>query len=115
MKTHCGLLLVAAALFAGGCGKEQNSSTPPAAATKPASAPAGYLGAMARGQQQAVKTVDITSLNENIQLFNVQEGRNPTDLNELVAKHNLGALPAPPVGMKFVYDANQGKVTLAPQ
>jgi hypothetical protein len=112
MKTCCGLMLVAGALIAGGCGKEQN--TPPSTPT-PASAPAGYVGAMARGQQLAVKTVDVTSLNEEIQLFNIQEGRNPTDLNELVAKKYLGALPNPPPGMKLVYDATQGKVSVAPQ
>jgi hypothetical protein len=112
MKTCCGLLLVAAALVLGGCGKEQNS--PPPAAT-PANAPAGYVGTLARGEQLAVKTVDVTSLNENIRLFNVQEGRYPKDLDELVAKQYLGALPHPPAGMKFVYDAAQGKVTVAPE
>jgi hypothetical protein len=116
MKTCCGLMLVAAALIAGGCGKEQNAPPPAAApAATPASAPAGYVGTLVRGQQLAVKTVDVTSLNENIQLFNVQESRYPTDLNELVAKQYLGALPNPPAGMKLVYDATQGKVSVAPQ
>jgi hypothetical protein len=73
------------------------------------------MGALARGQQVAVKTVDLTSLNEDVRLFNVQEGRNPKDLDELVAKQYIGALPHPPAGMKFVYDAVQGKVTVAPQ
>lgn len=111
MKTCCGML-VAAALVLIGCGKEEKSSPP---AVTPASAPAGYVGALARGQQVAVKTVDVTSLNENIRLFNVQEGRNPKDLNELVAKQYLGALPNPPAGMKFDYDAAQGKVSVVPQ
>jgi hypothetical protein len=109
-------MLVAAALLMGGCGKEQNSPPPAAsAAATPASAPAGYIGALARGQQLAVKTVDVTSLNENVRLFNVQEGRNPKDLDELVAKQYMAALPHPPAGMKFVYDAAQGKVSVAPQ
>jgi hypothetical protein len=112
MKTSCGLMLVAAALALGGCGKEQ-SSPPPSAA--PASAASGYLGTLAKGQQTAVKVIDVTSLNQDIQLFNVQEGRNPKDLNELVAKNYLGALPNPPAGMKLVYDAAQGKVSVAPQ
>ncbi len=111
-------MLVAAALVMGGCGKEQNSPPPaaaPAPAATPANAPAGYIGALARGQQVAIKTVDVASLNENVRLFNVQEGRNPKDLDELVTKQYLGALPHPPAGMKFVYDAVQGKVTVAPQ
>ena len=51
----------------------------------------------------------------NIRLFNVQEGRNPKDLNELVTKQYLGALPYAPAGMKLVYDANEGKVSVVPQ
>ena len=114
--------MVAAALAFNGCGKKPGSppSAPAAApaatpAAAPAAAPGGYFGAMARGQQLAVKTVDVTSLNEEIQLFNVQEGRFPKDLNELVTQHYLGALPAPPAGMKLVYDPQQGKASVAPQ
>ena len=116
MKTCCGLMLVAAALVMSGCGKEQNSPPPAAApAATPANAPAGYIGALARGQQVAVKTVDVTSLNEEVRLFNVQEGRNPKDLDELVAKQYIAALPHPPAGMKFVYDVALGKVSVAPE
>jgi hypothetical protein len=116
MKTCCGLMLVAAALVLGGCGKEQ-SSPPPAAAPAPAPAGAtgGYLGTLAKGQQSAVKTIDVTALNEEVQLFNVQEGRNPKDLDELVTMQYLGVLPTPPNGMKLVYDAVQGKVSVAPE
>jgi hypothetical protein len=112
MKTCCGLMLVAAAVALGGCGKEQNA--PPPTAT-PAKIPAGYLGTLVKGQQIAVKTIDVTALNQDIQLFNVQEGRLPKDLNELVTQHYLGALPNPPAGMKLVYDAGQGKVSVVPQ
>jgi hypothetical protein len=112
MKTSCGLMLVAAAVALGGCGKEQDA--PPPAAT-PAKIPAGYLGTLVRGQQTAVKTIDVTALNENVRLFNVQEGRYPKDLNELVTLHYLGALPYPPAGMKLAYDAAQGKVSVVPQ
>jgi hypothetical protein len=116
MKTYCGLMLVAAILALAGCGKEQDSPPPAgAAAATPANAPAGYVGALARGQQVAVKTVDVASLNEEVRLFNVQEGRNPKDLDELVTKQYIAALPHPPAGMKFVYDAAQGKVSVAPQ
>ena len=107
MKICCCLMLVAAAVALGGCGKEQNSPPPTAA---PAAPPAGYLGTLVKGRQTAVKTIDVTALNENVRLFNVQEGRNPKDLNELVTQHYLGALPVPPVGTKLVYDAAQGKV-----
>jgi len=116
MKTCCGLMLVAAALVLGGCGKEQSSPPPTAApSAAPPSAQAGYLGTLVKGQQVAIKTIDVTALNEEVRLFNVQEGRNPKDLNELVTKQYLGALPNPPAGMKLVYDAAEGKVSVAPQ
>jgi hypothetical protein len=107
MKSYYGLTLLAAGILAAGCGKEQGAS--------PSNAPSGYVGALAKGQQTAVKTIDVTSLNEDIQLFNAQEGRNPKDLDELVTQHYIGKLPDPPAGMKFVYDAAQGKVSVAPQ
>jgi hypothetical protein len=107
MKTYLGLPILVCAILVSGCGKEENAA--------PASAPSGYVGTSEKGQQSSVKAVDVTSLNQDIQLFNVQEGRNPKDLDELVSKHYIGALPEVPQGMKFVYDATQGKVSLASQ
>lgn len=109
MKTCHGLGILLAAILVGGCGKE------PGPAPAQSNAGEGYVGALAKGQQTAVKTIDLTSLNQDIQLFNAQEGRNPTDLNELVTQHYIGQLPEPPAGTKFVYDAGQGKVSLASQ
>jgi hypothetical protein len=114
MRIFRGLILIAGALVLGGCGKEQTppASSPPAQSTTPSG---GYLGALAKGEQSAVKGVDTASLNQAVQLFNAQEGRFPTDLNELVTKQYLPKLPNPPVGMKLNYDATQGKVTVVPQ
>jgi hypothetical protein len=115
-----------------GCGKDAGNgatpnpsipSTPSAPVTKVEGAPAptpapagnGYVGAMVKAQQAAVRTADLSSLNEAIKMFNVQEGRLPADLNELVTKDYIGKIPAAPAGMKLVYDAAQGKVTAAPQ
>ena len=135
MKSSCCALYLVAGLVLAGCGKDEKTSTtsstatpsstpaaPASAVTKVEGAPAaepaqggnGYLGTMTKAQQAAVKTVDIASLNQAIQLFNVQEERLPVDLNELVTKHYIGKLPTAPVGMKLVYDAKQGKVTTAP-
>jgi hypothetical protein len=111
MKTCRGLFVAAAALALCGCGKEAKPPPPPPAP----STSGGYLGALVNSQQKAVKTIDVTSLNENLQLFGAQEGHFPKDLDELVTQHYLSKLPAPPVGMKFVYDAAQGKVSVAPQ
>jgi hypothetical protein len=116
MRHFCGLLFLAGALVGGGCGKEQTPA-PPSAPAQSASPPNGdgYLGALVRGQQVAVKGIDTAALNQEVQLFNAQEGRLPKDLNELVTMHYLGKLPDAPVGMKINYDTAQGKVTVVPQ
>ena len=73
-------------------------------------APVDYLRAAGKAQQSAVKTVDTSSLNRAIQMFNVDQGRNPKDLNELVEGKYLPRIPDAPYGMKLVYDANTGTV-----
>jgi hypothetical protein len=86
-----------------------------ASGTSPLDAPGGYLKSLAQGQQSAVKTVDTTSLDKAIQMFNVDQGRNPKDLNELVQKKYIPQIPAPPFGSKIVYDANAGTVKVEKQ
>jgi hypothetical protein len=112
-------LCLAAILFTA-C--SQKTESPPAAATNaanaeatPANAPAGYLGALAKGQQSAVSTVDTTSLDKAIQMFAVENGRNPKDLNELVQQKFIPKIPEPPYGSKLVYDANSGTVKIVKQ
>ena len=75
-------------------------------------APVDYLRAAGKAQQSAVKTVDTTSLNQAIQLFNVEKGRNPKDLDELVREKFIPQIPAAPYGTKLVYDAGAGKVSV---
>ncbi len=113
MKTAL-LITAAVAVLLTGCGEKSDkpAQTTNAATSdgNPLNAPANYLGGLAKGQQSAVKTVDVASLNQAIQLFNVQEGRFPKDLNELVEKKYIPRIPEPPHGMKIVYDANAGSV-----
>jgi len=113
MKAPTGLLFATALLLAG-CGEKSN--TPAAGATNAASssgnpldAPAYYLRGLAKGQQSAVKTIDSSALDKAIQMFNVDQGRNPKDLKELVPKY-IPRIPDPPFGTKLVYDADAGSV-----
>ena len=75
-------------------------------------APVDYLRAAGKAQQSAVKTVDTASLNQAIQLFNVEKGRNPKDLDELVREKFIPQIPAAPYGTRLVYDAGAGKVSV---
>lgn len=111
------LLSFTALIFAAGCGNNTSPSsgqTNTVANTNEKSgvltAPADYLGALGRGKQYAEKTVDTASINKAIQLFQVDKGRYPKDLNELVQEKYLARLPEPPYGMKLVYDPNTGQV-----
>ena len=117
MKILC--ICIASVSLLLGCG--QSSDKPASAATNsgssgnPLDAPGDYLRAIGKAQQSAVKTVDTTSLNQAIQLFNVEKGRNPRDLNELVEQKFMPQIPAAPIGMKLVYDAQAGKVSVVKQ
>jgi hypothetical protein len=109
---------LAVSLFLIGCGGGSDKPAQPTNATagsSPLSAPADYVGALGKAKQTAVKTVDTASLNQAIQMFNVENGRNPKDLNELVEKKFIARVPAAPFGMKLEYDATAGKVKAVKQ
>jgi hypothetical protein len=118
MKTSFCLSLAASLLLIG-CGGSSDKPAQPtngaAGGSSPLSAPADYVGALGKAQQTAVKTVDTTSLNQAVQMFNVEHGRNPKDLNELVAEKYIPKIPAAPYGMKLEYDATTGKVKVVKQ
>ena len=117
MKTFSlfGLLV---ALVLTGCGKEE---APPAPKTdssssgNPLTAPVDYLDAVAKAKIKAEKTMDVVAVEQAVQMFATQEGRYPTDLNELVTKGFLRAIPKPPYGMKLEYDAATGTVKVVKQ
>lgn len=119
MKTTFCLCAIVALLLAG-CG--QDSNRPAGSATNAAgssggvlTAPVDYLRAAGNAQKSAIKTVDTASLNKAIQMFNVEKGRNPKDLNELVQEKFYPQIPPAPAGMKLVYDSASGTVSVAPQ
>jgi hypothetical protein len=118
MKTFF-LTALAAALCLTGCGDKSSTSTASTNAVStggnPLDAPGDYLKAVANGKQSADKTIDVTSLKKAIELFNVDQGRNPKDLQELVQKRFIPQIPTPPYGTKLVYDANAGTVEVVKQ
>src|SRR5437870_4652467 len=99
MKIPFCLLSLAAIVLAAGCGDKSSkpgsasSSTNSSSSGNPLTAPVDYLSAAGKAQQSAVKTVDVTSVNQAIQLFNVERGRYPKDLNELVQEKFIAKIP----------------------
>jgi hypothetical protein len=111
-------ILFPAVICLSACDKKSDTPTPTnaaSAASSPLNAPGDYLKALGNGQQAAVKVVDITSVDKAIQLFSVENGRNPKDLNELVEQKFLSKIPETPFGTKLVYDPANGTVKIVKQ
>jgi hypothetical protein len=109
-------------LLLAGCGQEQQKTPPPAtnaaAAETPAApysgspitAPVDYLAAVAKAKQFAEKKIDVAQIEKAVTFFHEAEDRFPKDMDELVQKHYLAAIPKAPYGMEIVYDPNTGTV-----
>ncbi len=94
-----------------GCSKREAETKPSEeVGGNPVTAPADYLGAVAKAKKVSSKTIDTVSLNQAIQLFYAQEDRFPKDLNELVQQQYLPAVPAAPAGMRWEYSPQNGSV-----
>jgi hypothetical protein len=106
------LLTLAGCGDGGGGNNPQTNAVP---SSNPLTAPVDYLGAVGNAKQKAVKTVDVASLTQAIQLFNVSEGRFPKDLNELVTTKYIAKIPDAPYGQKIVYNPASGQVTVVPK
>jgi hypothetical protein len=107
---------IALAVFAAGCGNDsgsQNQGTN-AVAGSASNNPADYLGALVRAKKTADKTIDVSYLNQALQLFNTQEGHYPKTLEELTPNY-IGKVPEPPIGYKLDYDVTKGEVKVVAQ
>jgi hypothetical protein len=112
------LIPIVAVFFATGCspsgGSSQTPSTNAAAnATNADNVP--YYGAMIKAQRNAGVTADMGTLKPAIEQFQVDKGRFPKDLNELVQEKYISKIPAAPYGMKIDYDPTTGTAKVVPQ
>ena len=111
MKAFFFVALVGCALMVGcGDGGSKSSVTPPASPSS-----SDYLSTITKAEHSAVKSVDVSALTKAIQMFQVEQGRLPKDLNELVSMKYLPKIPEAPAGQKIVYDANAGTVKITAQ
>ena len=109
MKTSIMILLAAVVLLGAGCGDDAKKAVK--AVDDTVSAPVNYIGASVQAEKHAQKVIDVSYLNQAIQLFNAQEGRLPKTLDELVPNY-VGKLPETPFGYKLAYDAAAGTVSV---
>jgi hypothetical protein len=105
-----------AGLLFTGCSKRESASqtTNASSSGNPVTAPVDYLGAIAKAKKAAEKTAGTAGITQAIQSFQVQEGRLPASLNELVTKKYISTLPPPPAGMKYDYNPQTGQVRFLP-
>ena len=110
------LLPLAAVLFLTGCGDNASKKTTQAvnAVSNVVDAPLNYIGAVVDAKKHAENVIDVSYINQDIQMFNASEGRYPKDLQELVPNY-LGRMPDVPYGYKLVYDTNTYTVKAVPQ
>jgi ABC-type glycerol-3-phosphate transport system substrate-binding protein len=106
--------IVAAALLAGCGGKSGSSAQGTNSVNTATNGFGGYVKSLGEAQKTADKTIDVSYINQAIQLFNVQEGRNPKNLQELVPNY-AAKIPDAPLGYKIVYDQNSGTVKVVQQ
>ena len=93
-------------LFLTSCSKKKEESEK----LTPLNAPAKYGETMGRALKKSKAMGDILYLKNKINTFQIQEGRYPSSLEELVRKGYIDQIPEPPEGMKFVYDPKTGNV-----
>ena len=110
-STVLNIMLVASGLALAGCDDKKSGGS----SGNPVMAPVDYLDAAAKAKLSSEQKVDTIAINQAIQMYSSQEGHYPADLQELVTKGYMRALPKPPFGMKFEYDATKGEVTVVKQ
>jgi len=113
MRKAFTLLFTAACFCLVGCKGEKKAPSPgDTSSGNPLTAPADYIGAIGKAQDSAKKTLGALGIDQAIKTFYTDEGRFPTDLNELVTKGTIGQIPPTPRGMKYDYNPKTGTVKL---
>jgi hypothetical protein len=106
--------ITAAALLVGCGGKSGSSAQDTNSVSTATNGFGGYVKSLGEAQKTADKTIDVSYINQAIQLFNVQEGRYPKNLQELVPNY-VAKIPDAPAGSKIVYDQTNGTVKVVQQ
>jgi hypothetical protein len=107
MKTiSCLFLPIVAAMFLAGCGDSSKKATQAYnAVSNVVDAPLNYVGAVVQAKKYSENVIDVSYVNQDIQMFNASEGHYPKDLQEMVPEY-LAKMPVVPLGYKLVYDTN---------
>src|SRR5665213_1576922 len=103
------LIFGAIAIFLVGCGKNPAATKSFNAVSNVVDAPLNYVGAVVQAKKYSEKVIDVSYINEDIQMFNASEGHYPKNLQEMVPDY-LGKIPVMPSGYELIYDTNSWTV-----
>ena len=117
MKKAFTFLFAAACLcYFAACKQEKKAATTSDTSSgNPLTAPADYVGALGKAQKSAQKTLSTVGIDQALKTFYTDQGRFPTNLNELVSKGTISQVPPPPRGMKYDYDSKAGTIKVVPE
>ena len=103
-------LAAAAVMLLAGCGdSSKKASQAFNAVSNVVDAPVNYIGAVVQAKKYSEKVIDVSYINEDIQMFNASEGHYPKNLQEMVPEY-LAKIPVMPPGYKLIYDTNSWTV-----
>ena len=80
--------------------------------SNPLLAPVEYLGATARAKTSSQAKIALAPIQQAIQMYQVENGSFPPNLNALVQGGQIRALPALPQGSTYQYNPSTGAVTV---
>jgi hypothetical protein len=80
--------------------------------SNPLLAPVEYLGATARAKTSSQAKIALAPIQQAIQMYQVENGSFPPNLNALVQGGQIRALPALPQGSTYQYNPSTGAVSV---
>jgi ABC-type glycerol-3-phosphate transport system substrate-binding protein len=102
----CLFLSIVAAMLLAGCGdSSKKTAQAVGAVSNVVDAPLNYVGAVVQAKKYSENVIDVSYVNQDIQMFNASEGHYPKDLQEMVPEY-LAKIPVVPLGYQLVYDTN---------
>jgi len=106
MKRLFAALLILISMLTVSCGRKEK----PEEVLTPMNVVQKYGEVMGGALKKAKAMDSLLYMKNKINTFQIQEGRYPYSLNELIEKNYLEKLPEPPKGMSFHYDVSTGKI-----
>lgn len=91
---------------------EESASQSEEIGSNPLAAPVEYLGAAAKAKTSSQNKIALASIQQAIQMYQIENGSFPPSLEELVKAGQIRSLPALPQGAQYQYDPRAGTVSI---